>query len=139
MSEAMRAAVSLYNDPRYFSRSEVRIRNNRIRRQRIFRRQIILLGLTLALFIFVFILFTSSIMADAQSDEFTPSFKYYKTVTVHSDDTLWDIARENYSSEGYNSINEYVAEICTVNAISDASDLKAGENLIVPYYSTEFK
>ena len=139
MSEAMRAAVSLYNDPRYFSKAEVRIRNNKIRRQRIFRRQVLLLGLTSALFIFVFILFASSIMADAQSDEFTPSFKYYKTITVHADDTLWDIARENYSEEGYKSVNEYMSEICSVNAISDASGLKAGESLIVPYYSTEFK
>ena len=29
MSEAMRIAASLYNDPRYFSKSEIRIRNNK--------------------------------------------------------------------------------------------------------------
>ncbi len=139
MSEAMRAAVSLYNDPRFFSEAEVRIRNNKLRRQRIFRRQVFLLGLASALFIFVFILFASSIMADAQSDEFRPSFKYYRTVTVHANDTLWDIASQNYPDEEYSSIREYMSEICKVNSISDASDLKAGESLIVPYYSTEFK
>jgi nucleoid-associated protein YgaU len=139
MSEAMRAAVSLYNDPRFFSEAEVRIRNNKLRRQRIFRRQVFLLGLASALFIFVSILFASSIMADAQSDEFTPSFKYYKTVTIHANDTLWDIAGQYYSDDDYASIREYMAEICQVNAISDASELKAGESLIIPYYSTEFK
>ncbi len=139
MSDAMMAAASLYNDPRYFSRSEVRIRNNKLKRQRIFRRQIMLLGFATAVLIFVSILFASSIMADAQSDEFTPSFKYYKTVTVHAGDTLWSLAQEEYSEEHYSSIREYMSEICSINRISDTSNLKAGENLIMPYYSTEFK
>ncbi len=139
MSEAMRAAASLYNDPRYYSRSEVRIRNNKRRRQRIFRRQVALLATAIAVLFFAVVIFETSIMPNAQSDEFTTSFKYYKTITVHADDTLWDLAREAYPAEHYNSFNEYVAEICKINAITDASDLKSGESLIMPYYSTEFK
>ncbi len=139
MSEAMKAAASLYNDPRYFSRSEVRIRNNKRRRQRIFRRQVLLLGLASALVIFIVILLASSIRSDAQSDEFKPSFKYYKTITVHADDTLWDLAKADFSPEHYKNLNSYMSEICTLNQISDPSDLNAGEGLIIPYYSTEFK
>ena len=35
MSEAMRAAASLYNNPRYNSDSEIRIQKNKIKRQSI--------------------------------------------------------------------------------------------------------
>ena len=98
MSDAMRAAASLYNDPRYFSRSEVRIRKNKIRRARIFRRQVALLCAVVALLIFTSILFASTIKSQAQSDDFVPSFKYYKTVTVHSQDNMWSIAKANLGS-----------------------------------------
>ena len=139
MSEAMRAAASLYNDPRYYSKSEVRIRNNKIRRQRIVRRQIILLALVVALFIFVLSFLLSSLMADAQSDEYKPEFKYYKTVTVHTDETMWDIATANYSDVHYRDLNEYISEICSINSIGNANNIKAGEALVIPYYSCEFR
>ncbi len=139
MSEAMRAAASLYNDPRYYSKSEIRIRKNRIRRQRIVRRQIILLSLAIALFIFLLSFLFSSLMADAQTDEYRPEFKYYKTVTVHADETMWEIASANYAEDHYKNINAYISEICSINSISDANSIKAGEALVVPYYSTEYK
>ena len=139
MSEAMRAAASLYNNPRYSSESEIRIQKNKLRRQRIVRRQFILLGLSIALVIFLFILMGNSIMTSAQSDEYEPQFKYYKTVTVHSNETLWNIADSNYSSDNYASINAYMNEICNINAISDPDTIKAGEAIIIPYFSTEFK
>ena len=139
MSEAMRAAASLYNDPRYYSRSEVRIRNNKVRRQKIFRRQLILLGFSVSLVLFIIFFLLSSFLSDAQSDEYQPEFKYYKTVTVHADETLWDIASDNISSDHYSNVNAYMAEICYINSLRDASCLNAGESLIIPYYSSEFK
>lgn len=139
MSDAMRAAASLYNDPRYFSKSEIRIRKNKIRRQRIIRRQLAFIGTTVAVVIFLMSLFFNSFMSDAQSDEFKPEFKYYKTVTVHADESLWDIAKENYPEDHYKSVNTYICEICTINSIKDAGKINAGEALIIPYYSSEFK
>ncbi|MBR1670035.1 MAG: LysM peptidoglycan-binding domain-containing protein [Butyrivibrio sp.] len=139
MSEAMRAAASLYNDPRYYSRSEIRIRRNKLRRQRIVRRQIVLLSLAVALIIFMIIFLASSFMSDAKSDSYEPLFKYYKTVTVHAGDSLWNIARDNYTAARYSSIDEYMSEICSINAISDIDRLNAGEAVIIPYYSAEFK
>ena len=139
MSEAMRAATSLYNDPVYFSKSEVRIRNNRIRRQRIVRRQIFLLSLTVALFIFTISFIFASLMADAQTETYQPEFKYYKTVTVHSNETMWDIASANYSEDHYSDINDYINEICSINSIGNANSLKAGEALVIPYFSKNFK
>ncbi len=139
MSEAMRAAASLYNNPRYNSISEIRIQQNKIRRQRIVRRQYFLLGLTIALVIFLFAFIGTTVMSSAQSDEYEPSFKYYKTVTVHSDETLWNIANANFSEDNYDNLNEYIGEICMINAISDPDTINAGEDIVVPYYSAEFK
>ena len=139
MSDAMRAAASLYNDPRYFSRSEVRIRKNKIRRARIFRRQVFLLFAVIAVLIFTSILFASTIKSQAQSDEFVPNFKYYKTVTVHTEDNIWSIAQANYSSDHYDGMQSYITEICSINNINDPDKLNAGENIVIPYYSEEFK
>ena len=139
MSEAMRAAASLYNNPRYNSISEIRIQQNKIRRQRIVRRQYFLLGLTIALVIFLFAFIGTTVMSSAQSDEYEPSFKYYKTVTVHSDETLWNIANANFSEDNYDNLNEYIGEICMINAITDPDKINAGEDIVVPYYSAEFK
>ena len=139
MSEAMRVATSLYNDPRYYSKSEVRIRNNKRRRQQIFRRQVLLLGTAIAIVIFFFVFYFSTLLAGAQTDEYKPEFKYYKTITVHADDTLWDIAQNYYPEEHYSSVNTYMSEICSINNIKDVNHLNAGEALIVPYYSSEFK
>ena len=139
MSEAMRAAASLYNNPRYNSVSEIRIQQNKIRRQRIVRRQYFLLGLTIALVIFLFAFIGTTVMSSAQSDEYEPSFKYYKTVTVHSDETLWNIANANFSEDNYDNLNEYIGEICMINAISDPDKINAGEDIVVPYYSADFK
>ena len=139
MSEAMRAAASLYNNPRYFSESEIRIRRNKARRQRIYRRQIMMLSLSVAFMVFTFVFIASSLMSNAQSDEADFEYKYYKTVTVHAEDTLWDIASANYSPENYKDMNSYIGEICSINSIADSNSLKAGESLVVPYYSAEFK
>ena len=139
MSEAMRVAASLYNNPRYNSESEIRIRKNKIRRQRIVRRQFILLGLSIALVIFLFAFIGTTVMSSAQSDEYEPSFNYYKTVTVHNNETLWSIANSNFSSDNYDNLSEYMGEICMINAISNPDSLNAGESIVIPYYSAEFK
>ena len=139
MSEAMYAAAKLYNDPRYFSDSEIRIRNNRIKRQKIVRRQFTLLFAFLTLVLFISIFIGTTLMSDAQSDDFVPEFKYYKSVTVHTGDNIWNIASDYYSPEHYDNMNAYVFEICNLNRINKSDNIKSGENLIIPYYSTEFK
>jgi nucleoid-associated protein YgaU len=136
MSEAMRAAASLYNNPRYNSESEVRIMKNRIRRRRIVRRQYMLLAFAVAVVVFLSIFIASTVMTNAQGDDFTPEYKYYTSITVHANDTIWDVAAQNYSEDHYKNMNEYIKEICSINSISDPNRLYAGESLIVPYYST---
>lgn len=139
MSEAMRAAASLYNDPMYYDKSEERIRLNRIRRQRIFRRQLIALCIAAAILIFGIVFFTTSVLSAAQSDPFETEYKYYKTVTVHAGDSVWSIANGNFSREHYEDFDAYLSEICSINSLKDISVVNAGEVLIIPYFSTEFK
>lgn len=135
MSDAMYAAVSLYRDPRYFSESEIRIRNNKIRRKRIVRRQYAILMVLIAAIVFTLLFFTTSFLSDAQTDNFTPECKYYKSVTVHAGDTIWDIATENYSALHYDSVSKYVSEIKSLNNISDTTKVYAGESIVLPYYA----
>jgi nucleoid-associated protein YgaU len=119
--------------------SEYRIAMNRKRRKAIFRKQLALLVLAISLLIFVGGLMIGTVMSDAQSNTYEPAFKYYKSVTVHSDDTLRDIASEYFYPERYSDLSEYITEICSINNIGDPDMIKSGEALIVPYYSTEYK
>ena len=121
------------------ARSEERIRRNKIRRQRIFRRQFAILIFFLTIIIVFCIFLGTTLMTGAQSDEYAPEFKYYTTITVHEGDTITKLAEKYYSDNHYDNMNNYIYEICTLNRIGDKDNVKAGESLIMPYYSTEFK
>lgn len=139
MSDAMYITAKMFNDQHFLNESEMRINRNRIRRQRIFRRQVMMLVAAITL-VLVFVSFMKfSFHVDAQSEDFKPQIKYYTSVTVHSGDTLWSLASERFSEENYKNLNSYISEICKLNHISSADDLKAGESLIMPYYSSEYK
>ena len=139
MTRAMYAARSIYNDEAFFSKSEARIRSNKARRQRIVRHQYGVLLITVTMILFLSFFMKMSFSSDAQSDDYIPAFKYYHTVTVHSGDTVWNIASDNYDDSHYDSIDSYISEICKINNFSNPDSLKAGENIIIPYYSAEFK
>lgn len=123
----------------YNSKSEERIRRNRIRRQRIFRRQFAALLFVLTLLIVFGVFLGTTLMSGAQSDEYVPEFKYYTTVTVHEGDTITKLATDYYSDNHYSNINNYIFEICALNRLGEKDNIIAGENIIIPYYSTEFK
>ena len=123
----------------YNNRSEERIRNNRIRRQRIVRRQFAALVFIITILVILGVFLGTTLMTGAQSNEYTPEFKYYTTVTVHEGDTITKLAKEYYSDNHYDSMNNYINEICTLNRIGDKDKVRAGESIIMPYYSTEFK
>ena len=59
------------------------------------------------------------------------SMNQYYAVKVSVGDTLWDIAGE-YGPE-HQDIRKTVDEICQLNEM-DASDLTAGEHILVPVY-----
>ena len=139
MSEAMAIAASLYNNPRFNSESEIRIRNNKLRRQKIVRRQYMLISAIVFVVIFVAVFNIFSFKASAQSDSYVPEYKYYKTITIHSGDSLWKLASSEYNEDHYKNIESYISEICKINSIDSDTILYAGESLVIPYYSCDYK
>lgn len=65
------------------------------------------------------------------------AYKYYTSITVDCNETLWDIANE-YMTEEYASVNDYIREVQEINSIV-GTEIYYGEDLLVPYYSVELK
>lgn len=114
---------------------ERRIRNNRIRRTRQLRRRIFIACVTL--FLSLGIGLGCSFFSSAQDEDHAVSYKYFTSVMVQHGDTLSSIAAD-YMDEHYDSIDSYITEVRMTNHILD-DEICAGEYLIVPYYSTEFR
>lgn len=98
------------------------------------RRIAFIFCLLVAVIIICFILF-ESIMAQAAPSEHI--YKYYTSIQIESGDTLWEIADE-YISDEYSDIYEYIAEVCTINHISE-DEIHTGQYIVVPYYSSEVR
>ena len=139
MGRVVNAADKFTDEKSLYERSEERIRLNKLRRERIFRRQLFTLFGVVAVIIFAIVFYASSFLSDAESDTFTPEYKYYTSVTVGAGSSLQDTAAEYYSSTHYDTYDAYLTEICNINSIRDSSKVYAGDMLIVPYYSTEYK
>lgn len=77
------------------------------------------------------------INAKASSEQQVSSYKYYTSVTVEAGETLWDIAGI-YMSDEFSSVQKYIDEVKNINHLTD-NKIYAGEKLIVPYYSYEYK
>ena len=65
-------------------------------------------------------------------------FKYYTSITVHGGDTLETIA-DKYISDEYKDLDSYINEVCMINNLDEDKTIYAGENIVIPYYSEEFK
>ncbi len=116
------------------SRSERRIRNNKIRRRRERRKNIFLAALTICL-VFTLSFTVSGFLSNAKTDSNDISIKYYKSIMVEHGDTLWSIAAEHVNGTG--------ATADLVNEIKELNDLHgdgitAGSYLVVPYFSNDF-
>ena len=110
------------------------------RRERSFQLHRILLFLAFTLLLaFLCGISFGSILSRAETTDAKASetFKYYKSIAVQSGDSLWSIAADNMSEE-YDSIQEYIDEVCFINSLSNTC-IHAGKNLTIPYYSAEFK
>ena len=118
----------------YFSKSEVRIRANKIRRREIVRRQKIVLAVIIAVLLSIIISFGASIMIKAQNNDTEPMVKYYTVAVVHGGDTLESLAKKHYSEEHYKNFEAYMNEIMKINHLDAPEELKAGENVVIPYY-----
>ena len=105
--------------------------------ERLIRRNVILAFITAAvLMIFAFSYYSLTSAASTDTDDI--SYKYFTNIQVDAGDTLWSIADEYAYGEHYASNKEYIAEVKRINKLI-GDDIIAGQYLIIPYYSSEFK
>lgn len=113
---------------------ERKIRLNRNRRIKQLRRRLFVGTGSLLLILIISVSFFS-IQAKAESKNATTEYKYFKSVTVTYADSLWNYAVE-YSNDG--NYEKYINEVMRMNNLND-DNLKIGMNLVVPYFSNDFK
>lgn len=113
--------------------SELRIRNNRRRRKRQLRRNVILFTFTILLTFGTSTAFFS-LKARAQDSDKQILYKYYRSLPIERGDTLWDIACEYAEEDFYDSIDCYVKEVIRINHLPDETII-TGQSLIIPYYA----
>lgn len=113
-------------------RSERRIVRNRIRRKREMRKNFLIFAVTVCLIAGCSVTL-SGFRSNAKSDSAPAVYKYYKSITVAGGDTLWSIAEDYMDTGYYDSVNDYIAEVKNMNALTD-DEICYGEHLVIPYY-----
>lgn len=111
--------------------SELRIRNNRIKREKELKRNLLLVIISIIILFILLFVFTSS-RSFASNGE--TQFKYYTDVTVKSGDSLSSIVYQFVDDN--HSYKEIVKEVIFMNHIQDPDNIKAGTVLVIPYYDT---
>lgn len=122
---------------------ETRVRRNRMRRNRELRIHIAMLtaaaGIILSISVFAF----SSVSSDASNDNGPRVYKYYTSVAVLPSDTVESLAKKSACSLGeMPSASDEIrlaGEIRSINHLEEDELPLAGTNLVVPYYSYEFR
>ena len=117
-------------------RSERRIRKNRLRRQREMRKNFLIFIMTICLIVTCSVSL-NGFRSNAKDDSTGVSYKYYKSITVANNDTLWSIAERYMDGEHYDSINDYIREVKSMNDLTD-DVIHYGEYLVIPYYGSDF-
>ena len=80
--------------------------------------------------------------SNAQSEDMSISYKYYKSVVITEDEGVMELAEKYADPEHYADTKEYIAEICRINhylLLDEAVQKRPGDRLIIPYYSEEYR
>ena len=117
--------------------SERRIYNNKIRRQRQLRRNIIMTFFTIMLIMILSFGFFG-IGSKAQDKEEVILYKYYARIEVQYGEELEDIVQKYFCEDRYDDYKHYIAEVMYINGMYDEK-ISPGTYLVVPYYSSEYK
>ena len=126
-----------YRRIREMTDRELREYKRSIRRRRERRARVLALALA-AWAILICVVSCQSLTSNAKDDTEDAMFKYYTGVTVEAGDSLWSIANRYADYRQYKDTATYIAEVCSINNLEDAAEIRAGQRLIVPYYSAEF-
>ena len=113
-------------------RSERRIVENRNRRQQEMRKHFLMFFITTCLIITCSVS-VCGFYSNAKNSSVEGACKYYKSIEVSEDDTLWSIAGTYMDRNHYVSIYDYIEEVKFMNALTD-DEIHYGKYLIIPYY-----
>lgn len=92
-----------------------------------------------ALIIGILVVFSvSGLVTNARSTSDKQEYKYFMNYELERGDSLWSVA-SMHCDDHYDSVEDYIEEICIINSISYDTELLAGTSLIIPYYSFDFK
>lgn len=131
----MRVQKSVY----YMTDRELRIYKRQLRRRRQLQRRIVTMLATICVIAFCAVsLSYHGIRSLASSGEDQLKFKYYTQVTVAYGETLWDLSDDYIDYDEYKNKKEYIAEVQSINHLAEEDSIRAGQTLIVPYYSYDF-
>lgn len=119
--------------------SGVRAYNNRLKRQKIVRRQWTILALVLGLIITAIVIISTTKVLEAHSETKDTIYKYYTQIEVHPGDTLWEYASKYASPSHYKCDGDYVREVRAINHFEEDYIVKAGELIVIPYFSNEYR
>ena len=129
----MRVQKSVY----HMTDRELRIYKRQLRRRQQLHRRILTMIATICVIIFCAVSY-QGIRSLASSGEDQPKFKYYTQITVAYGETLWDISGNYIDYEEYKDKKEYIDEVQSINHLAEEDSIRAGQTLIVPYYSYDF-
>lgn len=115
---------------------EYRNYKRKIRRQREIRNKIIFAFMTLVI-VLTAVFFLQSITSQAKEENAEVSYKYFTYLEVEQGDSLWSIAQEHINYEFYDSVQDYIDEVIDINNMQD-DNLKAGQCIIIPYFSNTY-
>lgn len=111
-------------------------KNSRIRRIRQLRRRIWTASAIFCLAVVIGVL-GCGFLSKAQSDDAVVEYKYFTSIRVEAGDTLYSVSLE-YADEHYESVYDYMREICLTNHLLDEK-INTGDYLVIPYYSSDFR
>ena len=100
-------------------------------------RRHILLFVVSAAIILVLAIAGGSFISRAQAPGETVYYKYFTSIRIESGDSLWTLA-DTYADGNFESREAFIREVIRTNHLLD-ENINAGDYLIIPYYSAEFK
>ena len=129
----MRVQKSVYR----MTDRELRLYKRQLRRKQQIRRRVFTMITTICVIVFCAVSY-QGIRSLASSGEDQLKFKYYTQVTVAYGETLWDLSDDYINYDEYKNKKEYIAEVLSINHLAEEDSIRAGQTLIVPYYSYDF-
>ena len=116
---------------------ELRAYKRQQKRRKQLQRRICTMMATICMIVVCAVAF-HGIRSMASNGENQLKFKYYTQVTVAYGETLWDLSDRYIDYEEYKDKNEYIAEVQSINHLTEEGSVRAGQTLIIPYYSYDF-